>query len=143
MYYNENTIVYHNGDYIKATEARGNLFDQSLHYGYAVFEGIRAYETARGVRIFKAKEHFDRMKFSCEAVGIPYPWINEELIQVCYEVLKRNNLKDAYLRPLVTCTPNMSLTKGKSSQLFIAAWAWGAYLGEQLLHLGTSSYRRI
>jgi branched-chain amino acid aminotransferase len=143
MYYNENTVVYYNGDYVKATEARGNVFDQSLHYGYAVFEGIRAYDTEQGVKIFKAKEHFERMEFSCKAVGIPYPYRNEELIGICYEVLKRNNLKDAYLRPLVTCTPNMSLTKGRSAQLLIAAWDWGAYLGDQLLHLGTSSYRRI
>jgi branched-chain amino acid aminotransferase len=83
------------------------------------------------------------MKFSCEAVGIPYPFNNEELTQICYEVLERNNLKDAYLRPLVTCTPNMSLTKGRESQLLIAAWQWGAYLGEKLLRVKTSSYRRI
>jgi branched-chain amino acid aminotransferase len=143
MYYNENTIVYYNGEFVKATEARGNVYDQTLHYGYGVFEGIRAYATDHGVRIFKAREHFDRMKFSCEAVGIPYPFQNEELISICYEVLKRNNLKDAYLRPLVTCTPNMSLTKGKESQLLIAAWQWGAYLGEKLLRVKTSSYRRI
>jgi branched-chain amino acid aminotransferase len=143
MYYNENTIVYYNGEFVKATEARGNVYDQTLHYGYGVFEGIRAYATEKGVRIFKAKEHFDRMQFSCEAVGIPYPFQNEELTRICYEVLKRNHLTDAYLRPLVTCTPNMSLTKGKQAQLLIAAWEWGAYLGEKLLRVKTSSYRRI
>ena len=143
MYYNENTIIYYNGEFVKATEAKGNVFDQTLHYGYGVFEGIRSYATENGVRIFKAKEHFDRMQFSCEAVGIPYPFKNEELIALSYEVLKRNNLADAYLRPLVTCTPNMSLTKGRESQLLIAAWEWGAYLGEKLLRIKTSSYRRI
>src|SRR4051812_36854295 len=112
MYYNENTIVYYNGAFVKATEAKGNVFDQSLHYGYAVFEGIRAYSTKNGVRIFKAREHFDRMKFSCESIGIPYPFDNEELIDISYQVLEKNQLKDAYLRPLVTCPPNMSLTKG-------------------------------
>src|SRR5215831_2677516 len=106
MYYNENTIVYYKGKFVKATEARGNVYDQTLHYGYGVFEGIRAYSTDNGVKIFKAKEHFDRMKFSCEAVGIPYPFDNEELIAISYEVLERNDLKDAYIRPLVTCTPN-------------------------------------
>ncbi|MEJ7914270.1 MAG: branched-chain amino acid transaminase [Chitinophagaceae bacterium] len=143
MYYHENTIVYYNGTFLKASEAKGNLYDQSLHYGYAVFEGIRAYATEEGVRIFKAKEHFERMQYSCEAIGIPYPYINSEIINLSYELLKRNNLKNAYLRPLVTCTPNMSLTKGKEPQLLLAAWEWSAYLGEKLLRIKTSPYRRI
>jgi branched-chain amino acid aminotransferase len=143
MYYNENTIIYYNGEFIKATEARGNLFDQSLHYGYGVFEGIRSYDTINGVKIFKAKEHFERMEFSAHSIGIPYPYNNEELTRISYEVLQRNNLKNAYLRPLITCTPNMSLTKAKGARLLIAAWEWGAYLGEKLVRVKTSSYRRI
>lgn len=143
MYYNENTIIYYNGEFVKATEAKGNVFDQTLHYGYGVFEGIRAYKTENGVQIFKAKEHYERMQASCEAVGIPYLFNNDELIQISYEILEKNNLEDAYIRPLVTCTPNMSLTKGKASQLLIAAWEWDAYLGDKLLKLVTSSFRRI
>ena len=113
MYYNENTIIYFNNEFVKATEARPDIYGQSLHYGYAVFEGIRAYNTENGVKIFKVAEHFDRMKFSCEAVGIPYLFDNNELIDLSYQVLEKNDLKDAYIRPLVICTPNMSLTKGK------------------------------
>ncbi|RYZ52962.1 MAG: branched-chain amino acid transaminase [Chitinophagaceae bacterium] len=143
MYYNENTIVYFNGEFIKATEAKGNVYDQSLHYGYAVFEGIRSYNTENGTRIFKAKEHYDRLEFSARAISMPYTYNTNELIELTYELLKRNNFSDAYIRPLVTCTPNMQLTKGKESQLLLAAWEWGAYLGEKLLRLGTSSYRRI
>jgi len=143
MYYNENTIIYFNGAFIKATEARCNVYDQSLHYGYAAFEGIRSYATQHGVRIFKAKEHYERMKFSCNAIGIPYPFNNDELIESSYEVLRRNNLDDAYLRPIVTCSPNMGLTKGIDSQVIITAWKWNAYLGDKLLNLYTSSYRRI
>jgi branched-chain amino acid aminotransferase len=143
MYYNENTIVYYNGEFIKATEAKANVYDQSLHYGYAVFEGIRSYKTQNGTRIFKAKEHYDRLQFSAESIGIPYRYKTEELTEISYEVLRMNNFTDAYLRPLVTCPPNMQLTKGKDAQILIAAWEWGAYLGEKLLSLGTSSYRRI
>lgn len=143
MYYSENTIIYHNGEFVKAVDAKANPYDTSLHYGYAVFEGIRSYGTASGVKIFKAEEHFERMEFSSKAIGIPYPYKNDELIGISYEVLKRNNLTDAYLRPIVTCPPNMSLTGAKSSQLTIAAWAWGALLGEQLVRLKISSYRRI
>lgn len=143
MYYNENTIIYHNGEFVKAVEAKANVYDTSLHYGYAVFEGIRSYETQHGVKIFKAEEHFERMEFSAKAIGIPYPYDNDELIGISYEVLKRNHLTDAYLRPIVTCPPNMSLTGARSSQVTIAAWAWGALLGEKLVRLKTSSYRRI
>ena len=143
MYYNENTIVYYNGEFVKATEAKGNVYDQTLHYGYGVFEGIRSYNTENGTRIFKAKEHYDRMKFSCESVGIPYPFNNDQLIEISYELLEKNNLKDAYIRPLVTCSPNMQLTKGKESNLLIAVWEWGAYLGEKLLEITVSPYRRI
>jgi branched-chain amino acid aminotransferase len=143
MYYNENTIVYYNGEYVKATEANGNVYDQSLHYGYAVFEGIRSYNTQNGTRIFKAKEHYDRLEFSAKSIGIPYEYKTEDLTEITYEVLRRNNFSDAYVRPLVTCPPNMQLTKGKGANILICAWEWGAYLGEKLLSLGTSSYRRI
>src|SRR5690348_320012 len=106
MYYNEHTIIYHNGEFVKAVDARANVYDTSLHYGYAVFEGIRSYQTAGGVKIFKAEEHFQRLKYSAKAIGIPYPFNNKELIEISYEVLRRNDLKDAYLRPIITCPPN-------------------------------------
>jgi branched-chain amino acid aminotransferase len=143
MYYNENTVVFYNGEFIKATEAKGDIYSQSLHYGYGVFEGIRAYKTANGVKIFKAKEHFERMQMSCEAIGIPYPYDNKELEEISYKILELNNLTDAYIRPLVTCTPNMSLTKGKEAVLMVAAWEWGAYLGDKQLKVMTSSFKRI
>lgn len=143
MYYNENTVVYFNGEYVKATEAKGNLYDQSLHYGYAVFEGIRSYNTQSGTKIFKVQEHYDRLRFSANAVNIPCNYNTEDLIEISYEVLKRNKLSDAYLRPLITCPPNMKFTKPGSSQLLIAAWKWDTFLGDDLLHLCTSKYRRI
>jgi len=142
MYYNEQTIVYYDGKFIKATEANGNLYDQTLHYGYGVFEGIRAYETKNGVRIFKAIEHYARLKFSADAIGAPFPYSIEELVELSYAVLEKNNLSNAYLRPLLMCTPNMALTKGKESRLLITAWEWPAYLGDKHLELTISSFRR-
>ena len=142
MYYDENTIIYYKGKFIKAADAKANVYDQSLHYGYGVFEGIRSYEIDGEVKIFKAREHFERLEFSAKSMAIPYPYSNDELIEITYEVLKRNKLTNAYIRPLITCTPNMQLTKGKASELLIAAWDWGAYLGNNLLNVGTSSFRR-
>jgi branched-chain amino acid aminotransferase len=61
MYFTDKTIIYYNGEFVKASEASTNLYGQSLHYGYAVFEGIKSYETENGTKIFKAKEHYDRL----------------------------------------------------------------------------------
>ena len=73
MYYNENTIIYLNGEFVKAAEAKIDLYSQSLHYGYAVFEGIRSYKTVNGeTRIFKASEHYERLRNSAEALNMPY-----------------------------------------------------------------------
>lgn len=142
MYYNEHTMVYYKGEFIKAVDVKANIYDQTVHYGYGVFEGIRAYGTDNGVKIFKAMEHFERMQYSCGVAKIPYPYNNEELVRISYQVLEMNGLSNAYLRPLITCSPNMSLSKAISSQLLIAAWEWGAYLGHNLLDVTISPYRR-
>src|SRR6478735_412678 len=106
-YYNENTIIYLNGEFIKATEARMDFYSQSLHYGYSVFEGIRSYKTADDeTKIFKAVEHYERLKHSALAMNMPYHWSAEELIEATYEVLSKNNLQNAYIRPLVYAPAN-------------------------------------
>lgn len=141
-YYNEHTIVYFNGEFVKAAEARVDLYSQSMHYGYAVFEGIRSYETDKGVRIFKAEEHFDRLCYSAELMRIPFNYKTKQLVELSYEVLQRNNFSDAYLRPIVICSPNMSLSKGRESWLAIEAWEWtNGYLSNNM-RLMTSSFRR-
>ncbi len=142
-YYDENTIIYLNGAYIKAAEAKGDLFGQSMHYGYAVFEGIRSYKTANGeTKIFKEKEHYDRLKASAQALNMPYTYTTESLIEATYTVLERNNLQDAYIRPLVFAPPNMSFNPNEQSYLMIAAWKMEPFLGETLLKVMTSSFQR-
>ncbi|MEQ1584723.1 MAG: branched-chain amino acid transaminase [Cyclobacteriaceae bacterium] len=142
MYYTENTTLFLNGKFVKAKDATTDLFSQTMHYGYGTFEGIRAYQTVHGVKIFKAHEHFERLRRSCALVGIPFDYSAEELTQISYQVLEKNNLKDAYIRPLVYCGPNMSLTAPKEVSLMIAAWEWGKYLGDQLVRVCISSYQR-
>lgn len=142
MYYTPNTVLFLNGKYIKATDATTDLYSQTLHYGYGVFEGIRSYETTHGTKIFKAVEHFERLKKSCELVNIPFDYDTDELIQISYTVLRKNNLSDAYLRPLVYCSPNMQLQAPREVYLMICAWEWGKYLGDSLINLCISSYQR-
>src|ERR1700729_1959197 len=101
-YYNENTLLCLPGKLQKAAETKTDIYGQSLHYGYAVFEGIRSYRTAAGsTKIFKATEHFDRLKRSAAAMNLPYTYTTEQMIEATYEVLKKNNLQDAYIRPLI------------------------------------------
>lgn len=142
MYYNEDTIIYLNGKFIKAIDAHVDLFSQSLHYGYGVFEGIRSYQTQNGVKIFKAQEHYLRLKNSCALVNIPFDYQAEELIQITYQLLKRNSLTNSYIRPLVYCGPNMNLTQPKDVFLMVCAWEWGKYLGDKPVKLCISSYQR-
>ena len=143
MYYNEDTIIYLNGEFVKAVDARGDLFGQSLHYGYAVFEGIRSYKTASGeTKIFKEKEHFDRLRNSAKALNMPYTYSSKELIEATYTLLKKNNLQDAYIRPLVFAPPNMTFNPNPLSYIMIAVWKMEPFLGEKLLHVMTSSFQR-
>lgn len=142
-YYNENTILYLNGEYLKASEAKMDLYSQSLHYGFSVFEGIRSYRTVAGTtKIFKASEHYDRLKASAEAINLPYHWSTEELIAATYEVLQRNNLQDAYIRPVVFAPANMSFGLNTHSLITIQTWQMQPFLGEKLLRVMTSSFQR-
>lgn len=142
MYYNEQSILYLNGKFIRAVDAGIDLYSQTLHYGYGAFEGIRAYCTTNGTKIFKGWEHYERLRHSCLSVGIPFNYHTDELMQVTYRLLRENNLKDAYIRPLVYCSPNMSLTAPRGVYLMIAVWEWGKYLGDNLLRLCLSPYQR-
>jgi branched-chain amino acid aminotransferase len=142
-YYNDNTIIYLNGELVKAAEAKTDLYSQSLHYGYAVFEGIRSYKTDNGeTKIFKAVEHYDRLRNSAEAMNMPYAWTTEELITATYEVLNQNNLRDAYIRPVVYAPSNMSFAKNTESFITIQAWEMQPFLGDKLLKVMTSSFQR-
>ncbi|PZR25350.1 MAG: branched-chain amino acid aminotransferase [Citrobacter freundii] len=142
-YYNEHTVLWLNGEFVKASEAKMDLYSQSLHYGYSVFEGIRSYKNIHGeTKIFKAKEHYERLAESARLMNMPYTWTVEELIAANYEVLKRNNFQDAYIRPVVYAPANMSFAKNTESFITIQAWEMQPFLGEKLLRIKASSYQR-
>ncbi|MBL4862422.1 MAG: branched-chain amino acid transaminase [Crocinitomicaceae bacterium] len=142
MYYNKNTVLFLDGKWMKATDATSDLYAQTLHYGSGVFEGIRSYKTEEGTRIFKAKEHFERLHYSAEKMHINLPYSVEELTQFSYELLERNNLENAYIRPLVYLGANMALQPTEEVHVLLCAWNWGRYLGEKQQRLMTSSFQR-
>lgn len=142
-YYKENTLLYLNGEFVKASEAKMDFYSQSLHYGYSVFEGIRAYKTINNeTRIFKPTEHFDRLKNSALAMNMPYTYTSEELTAATYELLEKNNFQDAYIRPLVYAPANMSFNLNTESFIVIEAWEMAPFLGDKLLRVVTSSFQR-
>ncbi len=142
MYFNNKTIVFHNGSFISAKDANVSLFNQSLHYGNGVFEGIRAYANPSGTTIFKAREHYKRLRESAKKMHLKFDFAISELIDITYQLLKKNNLSDAYIRPLIYPGINMKLLPSAESNIFIAAWKWDRYLGDQLLNVTISSYQR-
>src|SRR5690554_429064 len=142
MYFDDNTVIYLDGEFVKANEASTDLYSQTLHYGYGVFEGIRAYATEDGTSVFKSQEHYERLKKSAELINIPFDYSPHKLVEVTERLLKKNNFTDAYVRPLVFCDPNMSLTGPNNVSIMICAWEWGAYLGDKQLRLTVSSFCR-
>lgn len=142
MYYNENSMLYLDGKWVKASEAKIDMFGQTMHYGNGVFEGIRSYHGAAGPNIFKAKDHFERLKYSAEKMGIKFNQSVDELVKVSYELLERNGLGDAYIRPMVFLGANMKLVTCSEVHVMMAAWEWPPYLGDKALKVMISSVER-
>ena len=142
MYYQDDTTVFHDGKWLSAKEAQASLYDQTLHYGSGVFEGIRSYKNNNGCNIFKAKEHFDRLHYSAKKMHIDLNYSTEELVSITYQLLDKNSLTDAYIRPLVYSGPYMGLTPAVETHVFICAWEWAKYLGNEPLNVMVSSYQR-
>lgn len=142
-YFDQDTFVYRDGEFLKAAEATSHLYGQTLHYGYGVFEGIRAYENVEGeTKIFKAIEHFDRLKRSAALLSLPYTWTTAQLIEASYEVLRLNGHKEAYVRPLVYAPANMGFNPNEYSHIVIETWPMQPFLGEKLLSVFISSFQR-
>lgn len=142
MYFNEKSVVFMDGQFVNATESKVGLYNQTMHYGNGVFEGIRSYDTEDGVRIFKAREHFDRLHHSAKVMGIKLNYSSEELEVITYQLLEKNGLRNAYIRPLVYMGDNMSLVTSDNAHVVIMVWEWGNYLGEDMLRVMLSSYQR-
>lgn len=141
-------VIWSDGKMIPWREATTHVLTHTLHYGMGVFEGLRAYETPRGPAIFRLKEHTDRLFNSAHIFMMKMPYDRATLMQAQCDVVRQNDLKSGYIRPIVFYgSEAMGISaKTLSVHVAIAAWAWGTYLGPDGLEKGirvkTSSFTR-
>ncbi|MEM8937475.1 MAG: branched-chain amino acid transaminase [Pseudomonadota bacterium] len=146
----ETKYIWRNGELIPWADATTHVMTHALHYGTSVFEGMRAYDTKHeGTCIFRNREHIERLAFSARVYGIDLKYPVEALMGACREIVKANELSAAYLRPIAflgygDMGPSST---NVDSDIVIAAFPWGAYLGEDGLKngidVGISSWRRM
>ena len=131
-------VIWMDGGLVPWREARVHVLTHTLHYGMGVFEGVRAYKAGKGTAIFRLREHTRRLFQSAHILGMKIPWSEEEVNRAQVEVLRENGLETGYLRPMAFLgSEGMGLRADNLSvHLSIAAWEWGAYLGEENLEKG-------
>ncbi len=136
-----------NGTIINQPDAKIHVLTHSLHYGIAVFEGVRAYQADdKRTAVFRLKEHTERLLGSAKIFQLEVPFDQATLEQAHKDVVKQNNLAEAYIRPLIWVgAEKLGLSAHTNSvNAMVAAWHWGAYLGEEGIQNGirvkTSSY---
>lgn len=140
--------IWKDGQMVDWRDATLHMLTHSLHYGMAVFEGVRAYNTTHGTAIFRLKEHTQRLFNSAKIFQMKVPFDMETIMNAQLEVVRANKLESCYLRPLVWIgSEKMGVSaRGNTIHVGIAAWPWGAYLGEEGLAKGirvkTSSFTR-
>jgi branched-chain amino acid aminotransferase len=140
--------IWMDGQLVEWRDAKIHVLTHTLHYGCGAFEGVRAYDTTAGTQIFRLREHTERLFNSAKILRMKIPFTVEQVMDAQREVVRANALKSCYLRPLVWIgDQKLGVSpKGNTIHLMVAAWAWGAYLGEEGLRRGirvkTSSYTR-
>ena len=140
--------IWMDGQLVDWRDAKIHVLTHTLHYGCGAFEGVRAYNTVDGTAIFRLKEHTERLFNSAKILRMAIPFTMDEVMGAQMQVVRENQLESCYLRPL-TWIGSQKLgvsPRGNQIHLMVAAWAWGAYLGEEGLQRGirvkTSSYTR-
>ncbi|MCJ0765442.1 branched-chain amino acid transaminase [Variovorax terrae] len=140
--------IWMDGQLVDWRDAKIHVLTHTLHYGCGAFEGVRAYNTVNGTAIFRLQEHTQRLLNSAKILRMKVPFTAEQLNEAQLEVVRTNGLQSCYLRPLVWIgSQKLGVSpKGNTIHAMVAAWEWGAYLGEEGLRRGirvkTSSYTR-
>ncbi|MDW6002339.1 branched-chain amino acid transaminase [Vibrio mangrovi] len=135
-------FIWFNGEMMPWADAKVHVLTHAMHYGTSVFEGVRCYDTPKGPIVFRHQEHAQRLVNSAKIYRFPIPYSIEEIMEATRETLRTNKLTSAYIRPLAyvgnvglgVCPPN-----GTELDLIIAAFPWGAYLGEEALESGVDA----
>lgn len=130
--------IWMDGEFIDWSDAKVHILTHTLHYGTGVFEGVRAYETTSGPAIFRLNDHTKRLYFSAKLIGMEIPFSESELNKAQTDVVKINNLDNAYIRPMCFYgSEGMGLRADNLKvHACIAAWDWGSYLGEDKIRNG-------
>ncbi|MDH3687885.1 MAG: branched-chain amino acid transaminase [Gammaproteobacteria bacterium] len=148
-YADRDGVIWSDGELVPWREATVHVLTHTLHYGLGVFEGVRAYKTDSGTAIFRLEDHTDRLFRSAHILNMSVPFDKDALNQAQRTVVRENGLETAYIRPIVFYgSEGMGLRADNlSTHVMIAAWEWGAYLGEEGMQRGirvrTSSYTRL
>lgn len=141
-------VIWYDGKMVNWRDATTHVLTHTLHYGMGVFEGVRAYKTDKGTAIFRLKEHTDRLFRSAHILQMKMPYSKEELMEAQKAAVRENNLESAYMRPMCFYGAEAMGISAKtlSTHVIVAAWKWGAYMGQEALDHGirvkTSSFSR-
>lgn len=141
-------FIWYNGSLVEWRKAQTHVLTHSLHYGMGVFEGVRAYEAQNGTAIFRLQDHTRRLFNSAKITGMHLPFSPEQINQAHIDVVKANKLASCYFRPMAFYGSNKLgvAPDQKDVNVIVAAWSWGAYLGEEGMRQGIrvqiSSYTR-
>ena len=140
--------IWMDGELVDWRDAKIHVLSHTLHYGCGAFEGVRAYKTAEGTAIFRLAEHTERLFNSAKILRMTIPFSQEQLNEAQKQVVRENKLESCYLRPLIWIgSEKLGVSpRGNKIHAMVAAWSWGAYLGEEGMRRGirvkTSSYTR-
>ncbi|URJ23896.1 branched-chain amino acid transaminase [Blochmannia endosymbiont of Camponotus sp.] len=147
---NISNFIWFNGEIVPWREAKVHVMSHALHYGSSVFEGMRCYNSHKGPVIFRHREHIQRLYNSAKIYRMPISWSIDDLMEACRIIIRKNNLINAYIRPLVflgNVGMKINPTPEYTTDIAIAAFSWLPYLGENSLKQGidvmVSSWNRV
>lgn len=145
----ETEWIWRDGAFVKWQDATVHVLAHSVQFGSAVFEGIRCYSTPKGPAIFRLREHLRRMFNSCKIYRMDPPWTMDQMVEAHKEVVRKNGMKECYIRPMVIRGYGAAgmVPHDSPIETFVPCWPWGSYLGDAAMEHGVdaciSTWNRI